>query len=446
MALKRASQLYIVTVIVLGFIVLAAFTVTYPIHDYFSTIFFTLLAIVAESQTVFIGNGKSISVSSAIFIAAMLTAGPSAGIWAATICICGSVTRMDNKIFHVFNTKPSITFFNVGNYVLTYAIISQITFRFRQTVISHAYPSLEAYFRDINAIALSLLIAITAGVLFNSILIALHISLRNGISFLRTILYNLIWPTASVIVICMLGVFLTALYVVYGWFLVVLFFAPFMLARWAFKTYKDLQQSYLQTVESLAFAIEAKDEYTSGHSKRVEMYSALIAHEMKLSNKRCQILRYAALLHDVGKIGIPENILNKPGKLTDEEWVYIRSHPEKGAHIIEDIEFLKDAVPIVRSHHEWYNGGGYPQGKSAKDLPLEAMILCAADSYDAMTSDRPYRRRLENEVAMRELHEKAGIQFAPEVVEALERALIKEGELTAASVRKPAAGKDSHVF
>jgi putative nucleotidyltransferase with HDIG domain len=429
MARERAVKIYMTAIIGSGFIVLVLFTVLFPIKNIFSAIFFVVLACVAEAQTVSIGDDKFISVSSAVVSATMLTSGPAAAVLIAVACVLGSVTKVEGKTKTIFNTKLEITLFNMSNYAIAFAVMCLVYFGFGGETVGH-YDTLDGIFRQLSNCSVQLILSVVLSVVCNLLIVATYVSIKNNIAFFRVLAPNIAWPFISVVIIGILGVFLTALYVVYGWYMVVLFFLPFMLARYTFTTYKNLQQNYLQTVESLATAIEAKDEYTSGHSRRVELYCAMIAKEMKLPAKRCETLKYAALLHDVGKIGIPEKILNKPGRLDDEEWAYIRSHPEKGAHIIADIEFLKDAVEIVRSHHERYAGGGYPDGKSAKDLPVEAMIICVADSYDAMTSDRPYRNKLSNETAMNELHSKSGVQFMPQAVAALERALIRNGELS----------------
>lgn len=429
MAQKVALKLYMAAVIIAGIVVLALFLFFFPIQNIFGAVFFAILAIIAETQTVFLGSGKFISVSSAIVTATMMTSGPSAAVITAAVCVLGSVSKKEGITKHVFNTKPEITLFNISNYTLSSATMCLIYCKFGGKIIVYS-DSIAVVIKQISQYSIQLIVGVVVSIIFNSVVVAGYVAIKEKINIFSVLEPSFAWPITSVMIISILGAFLTGLYVAYTWFLVVIFFLPFMLARYTFTTYKDLQQNYLQTVDSLASAIETKDPYTSGHSRRVELYCGLIAEEMKLSVKRCETLKYAALLHDIGKIGIPEKILNKPGKLDDEEWKYIKSHPEKGAHIIEDIEFLKDAVEIVRSHHEWYNGEGYPDGKSAKNLSVEAMIICVADAYDAMTSDRPYRKKLSNEVALQELYNKSGIQFMPEAVEAFERALLKKGYLS----------------
>ena len=426
----RLFQTYQIIIDTLGIAMLILVTVFYPDHDIFGTVFFVVLAIIAETQSIWMGKGETVSINSAVIIAAMLTCGISAAVWVAVASVCGSVTKKSSKVwYHIFNIPFPMTLFNIANFSLAISANSILYFQLGGRMVTTSGGSFARALAQLTANALPLVMSTLAGVLVNTVVFACYLWISKGMNNPHQLFSYLIWPTVSLFFICMMGVFLTALYVTYDWYIVVLFFLPFMLARYVFTTYKELQQNYLQTVESLASAIEAKDSYTSGHSRRVEKYSSLIAQEMKLPSRRCDTLRYAALLHDIGKIGIPESILNKPGRLTPEEWKQVRQHPEKGAHIVEEIEFLSDAVEIIRSHHEWYNGEGYPDGKNAESLPLEAMILCVADSFDAMTSERPYRRTLTFVEAMRELHDKAGTQFSPAVVDAFEKALVKNGEL-----------------
>lgn len=175
--------------------------------------------------------------------------------------------------------------------------------------------------------------------------------------------------------------------------------------------YKDLEDLFIETVISLAATIDAKDPYTHGHSQRVMEYSLAIGKEMNLSNDEIKDLKLSALLHDIGKIGINENILTKPAKLTDEEFSEIKKHPGTGAGIIEHIKKLKDISPGIKYHHERFEGGGYPDGIKGENIPFFARIIAVADTYDAMTSDRPYRKGLDPEIALAEVEKCKGTQF-----------------------------------
>jgi len=179
-----------------------------------------------------------------------------------------------------------------------------------------------------------------------------------------------------------------------------------------------IQKSFLNSITCLAYALEAKDEYTSGHSRRVTEKAVAIAEELDISQENIEQLRLAALVHDIGKIGIEEPTLNKPGSLTDEEYHYIKSHPEIGERILTPIVEDKEILDIVRHHHERYDGLGYPDRLEAEQIPLGARIVAVADTYDAMTSDRSYRKAMSNEDACDEIRRCKNYQFDPVIVDA----------------------------
>jgi putative nucleotidyltransferase with HDIG domain len=180
----------------------------------------------------------------------------------------------------------------------------------------------------------------------------------------------------------------------------------------------DQQHSlFLSTVKSLVSAIDAKDEYTRHHSTRVTEFTLKIARAMGYSEKELGDLELAALLHDVGKIAVPENILNKPGRLTDQEFALIKEHPARGESILKPVLELKEIAKVVRAHHEHYDGTGYPDGLKGREIPLGARIMAVADAYDSITSERPYRKAASHRFAVKEIIRCSGTQFDPEVVE-----------------------------
>jgi putative nucleotidyltransferase with HDIG domain len=194
------------------------------------------------------------------------------------------------------------------------------------------------------------------------------------------------------------------------------------------RLYQELEEMFFETAESLATAIEKRDPYTGGHTKRVTSYSLAIAKYLPLSLAERKCLRIASVLHDIGKIGIEDQILRKPERLSPEEFNTIKHHSDMGAEIIEHIRQLREIIPGVKYHHEQLNGSGYPHGLKGKDIPMLARIVSVADTYDAMTTDRPYRKALEREVAVEELRKCAGTQFDKEVVEAFIQAY-QRGEI-----------------
>jgi len=184
---------------------------------------------------------------------------------------------------------------------------------------------------------------------------------------------------------------------------------------------EEMADLHMRTIEALALAIEAKDQTTHDHLQRVRVYAVEVAKELKLGHEEMEALQAAALLHDIGKLAIPEHIISKPGRLTPEEFEKMKIHPLVGAEILERVRFPYPVVPIVRAHHEKYDGSGYPLGLRAGQIPIGARILAAVDFLDALASDRQYRRALPLEEAMSRLHEESGKSFDPQVVKVLER-------------------------
>ncbi len=182
--------------------------------------------------------------------------------------------------------------------------------------------------------------------------------------------------------------------------------------------YQRLEGTYLATLEALARAVESRDYETGGHSQRVVHYAVRTGQQFGLKPAELKTLRYGALLHDMGKIAIPDAVLLKPGRLDAREWEIMRRHPEIGYWFLQDIEFLAGALPIVRYHHERFDGRGYPAGLAGEAIPLGARIFSVADAFDAMTADRPYRQGLPVEVALEEIRRGSGSQFDPQIVEA----------------------------
>jgi putative nucleotidyltransferase with HDIG domain len=194
--------------------------------------------------------------------------------------------------------------------------------------------------------------------------------------------------------------------------------------------HQELRTAYIQTIRALAEAIDAKDAYTRGHSERVAVYSSRLAREMGLRKEMIERVYFSGLLHDVGKIGVPDAIITKPDRLTEAEYLEIQKHPEIGAKILEPVEFLQHITPCVRHHHEWFDGSsrGYPAGLRGDQIPLPSRVILVCDTVEAMTSDRPYRKAMPLETVVRELHKYAGSQFDPTCVEAFLRLLEREGD------------------
>lgn len=182
-------------------------------------------------------------------------------------------------------------------------------------------------------------------------------------------------------------------------------------------TYEQLEKAYLESIQTLRYTVEAKDTYTRGHSDRVSAYSVLIGQKLNLSDDDLKILQLGGLFHDVGKIGVPDAILQKESKLTDDEYSEIKNHPSIGEHILSSATIFKDIIPIVKHHHEKYDGTGYPSRLAGENIPYLARIAAISDSFDAMTSKRVYRNSLDIETVINEFKRCRGSQFDPNLTD-----------------------------
>ncbi|MCR5521536.1 MAG: HD-GYP domain-containing protein [Lachnospiraceae bacterium] len=209
--------------------------------------------------------------------------------------------------------------------------------------------------------------------------------------------------------------------ILYGFTTIILF-----LFIWAFyviikniSATNEIKTLSVEVMEALAHTIDAKDEYTRGHSVRVAKYSRMLAEKMGLPAERCESVYYMGLLHDIGKIGVPNEIINSPTKLTDEEYDVIKTHPGIGFDILAEMKSHPELSTGARWHHERFDGGGYPDRKTNEEIPLEARIIAVADSYDAMTSNRSYRKYMPQEKVRSEIEKNVGKQFDPDVAETM---------------------------
>jgi HD-GYP domain-containing protein (c-di-GMP phosphodiesterase class II) len=199
---------------------------------------------------------------------------------------------------------------------------------------------------------------------------------------------------------------------------------------------RENRELFVGTVKALAAAIDGKDKYTRGHSERVARFSVVIGKYLGLDDEELEKLRISALLHDIGKIAIDDKILKKPAALTDEEFEIMKTHPQKGYKIMSQIPAMKDFLPGMYMHHEMVNGQGYPQGLKGDEIPLQAKIISVADTFDAMTTDRPYQKGMKTEEALNIIKSYVGIRYDGKVVEALIRACV-DGKIRPVSAGHP---------
>jgi hypothetical protein len=223
------------------------------------------------------------------------------------------------------------------------------------------------------------------------------------------------------------GLLIAALWSVTGLFAPVLVLIPVAVARWAVAQIVEQQRAYQAAVGALCQAVETKDLYTRGHSDRVSRGSVMIAREIGMRGERVEAIRFAGMLHDVGKLGVPTRVLQKTGKLTEEEYAAIQLHPMRGLDIVREIGFLEEALAGIMHHHERIDGRGYPMGLAGDEIPEFARVLAVADAFDSMTSNRSYRGARPVDEAIAELRKWSGTQFDPAFVDAFVAAIRREG-------------------
>ena len=373
--------------------------------------FFIILNTIAEFMPVELPVGGNVTIGFPIDFVVILIYGPA-------FAIC--VTFMGEILGDIFNRKTIWykTLFNASQYALS-AGIAGIVYQGLGGVVAEA--NLSNYIVPAAICAISYF-------LINSNLFMIGFSLSEEVSILSVWEKQIRGAIVTYISLAPIGFIMALVYTNIGVWGIILFFFPLFLARRSFELYTKMRKVYLETIRALAAAIDAKDPYTKGHSERVAQLSVALAQDLHLSDRDIENIEYTALLHDIGKIGIDDRILSKSSELSNEEFKKIKEHPIIGANIIEPVDFLKNSYEAIYHHHERYNGGGYPDGLKAKDIPLCARIIGVADAYDAMGSDRPYRKKLSKEKILKEFTEQSGKQFDPQIVNALMLILKRERE------------------
>lgn len=319
----------------------------------------------------------------------------------------------DNKLRHIFNTPFSQTVFN--NSILTVSMYAGALV-YRLTVMLFRFYTQGL---ALPGIILPSFLFLIAYMLVNCLFMALLFRLLQGAPFIRSFTSGIVSMAPTLLAFTPIGIFLAKVFDIPndGPYLALLFFIPLIFARYAFKLYLDSREQYLRTISTLTAAIEAKDEYTQGHSDRVAQYAVEIAQAMGLRSSRIENIKVAAVLHDIGKIGIDDEILRKPGKLTQAEWGRIEQHPSIGIKILEEVKMPDAVKEMIHYHHVRYDRKGYPKVGPETQIPLEVHIISLADAFDAMTSDRPYRKALSEETARNIIKEERGTQFQPDIVD-----------------------------
>lgn len=441
--LPKNGRAYVASVIAAGFLV-----VSWSVHQLtqhpvgIQWFLLAALTLISGSATVKLPSvPASISISETFVFAAVLLYGPSAGT--LVVALDGLVIS-----FWIFKRKqePYRALFNMSAPALSAWCSAQLFFW-----LAGIRPLVEGP-APLNQILPALVVFAGAYFTLNSWLITFAISLEKQVPALRVWRENFIWISlnyfcgASVAVLLVVGtreVDLRFIGVIVPLLLVLYFTFKISMDRVedANRHVEKVNRLYLSTIETLAMAIDAKDQVTHGHIRRVQKYAVGLAKALGVNDDALlRAVEAAALLHDMGKLAVPEYILNKPGRLTEAEFEKMKLHASVGADILSAIEFPYPVVPIVRHHHESWDGSGYPDGLRGTDIPIGARILSVVDCFDALTSDRPYRRRLSDEDALVILNERKGTMYDPWVVQTFECVY---GSIEISETPREAVGEDS---
>lgn len=367
---------------------------------WFSVAIFLFLTFITDCYPVTLPRGGVVSVSFASMFASILLFQPFLVI---LITVAGDFFSLRKG-----RSRPQYIF-NAAQLALTSGL-SAVVFRLinpEGLVVSGRY---------FLAVLATLLFCFVA----NSAMFTIVLAIVNREKPYSIWLTNVKWATPNFLSMAPLGILISFIYIRIGFWGLVLFLVPLAFARHSFQSYMDMRQAFMDTILSLSKIIDAKDPYTRGHSARVAQYAVALARHMKWPEDRVDLFQYIAMIHDIGKVGIPEAILKKPEKLTALEFEEMERHALIGGDVIKNITFLKEGAAIIRHHHERWDGTGYPNGLQGENIPLGSRILAVADSFDAMVSDRPYRKALPLVAALEEIRSRSGSQFDPQVVQAFE--------------------------
>ncbi len=399
--MNNKLKAYILVIALLAIILLIYLIPTIPdlSQIWLSILFFIIILLLAEFIPVSLPAGGEITISFPIDFVVILVYGPGLAMIVSALSTLGILVGKRTK-----NVERIL--FNAAQFSLASGLAGMVY------LSTGGMTGTQNLFRFVIPAALC---ALTYCII-NSCLVAGVISLDSGMNIAKVYRINVKEVLPSYLAEAPLGFIMAVIYVEIGILGIMLFFFPLLLARQSFELYTRMRKMYIDTIRTLAATIDAKDPYTRGHSERVSQMAVKLAKRVGYTESEIEYIEYAAILHDIGKIGIEDRILGKKDKLTDEEYEKIKEHPVIGAGIIESIEFLKKCSQTVLHHHEHYDGKGYPDGLKGEDIPRTARLLAIIDAYDAMSSDRPYRRKLTEQDILNELQKEAGKQFDPDMV------------------------------
>jgi hypothetical protein len=410
-ALPFPARLYVTLVMVAGALVAVLSVVRIERSLWLTVLPLMLLFVVANNLESPMPGGGMVDVATPVAIASILLVGPYG---AALVAGC-MIVNVARKPWHrvLFNAGMAVLVeFTAGT---AYVHLGGQLLTDTRTVV------------DLGTVLLPCLAATLVHEVVNGLLFVLVFALAEGVSPLRTWYGTLAQQAFPMFVYSIFGLLLAVVWSYIGILSALLVLAPLAVARWVFAEFALRQEAYEATMRSLIKSVETKDLYTRGHSERVSRASVLIGRRAGMREDRVSSLRYAGMLHDVGKLGVPTTVLQKAGRLTDDEYEAIQQHTVRGREIVKDLEFLGEAIEGILLHHERIDGRGYPMGKVGSEIPEFARIIAVADAFDSMTTTRSYRGARSIEDAFDELRRCKGSQFDPVMVEALIEAVESEG-------------------
>ena len=406
-------KLYYFGFIVLGFLFFAFLVRDFPLPRFPEVLLFAFMIVLADTAQITLPRGgASIYASSPLDLAAIVLLGPSAAVLVEAIASFFSEVVVQRRAAFKYAFNVPLLIMTIGAAGLTYWAFPE---RWTSTDTPRFLVPLSA--------------CAVVYYLVNTISISMVIALRGKKSALHIWRQNYMWTFLHVFAFIPLGAIIALVYKSYGSWTLLLFLVPIFLARYTFKLYVEMKEAHINTVAALTSAIDASDPYTHGHSYRVSRYALRVGRALGLPARDLEILEYGALLHDIGKIAIRHEILLKKERLSDQEFLTLKQHPTIGADIVENLKFLREAAVLVRYHHEQPNGRGYPEGLKGDAIPMGARIILVCDAFDAMTSDRPYRKGLPVEHVVEQFEKYRGEQFDEEIA-GLVIELVRRGDFT----------------
>jgi HD-GYP domain-containing protein (c-di-GMP phosphodiesterase class II) len=372
-----------------------------------------LIAIGEASPVVLPNNLGTVSVSLPISIAVAVLYGPEVGMWMASL---GTLRKQDLT----------------GKIKMKYVLFNRAMIAISMYSFCYIYDALGGTYATIafSQGFIPFVVAACVYTVVNAILATGWWSLHFSQGFWVVWRSNIRWGLPNMMALVPVGMVmvLAAQSQEGGPWLLILFYLPIMVSKYSLDKYMELRTAYREMAAALSNAIDARDSYTRGHSERVSEYAARLAAALKLPDDQIDTIRYVGLLHDVGKVGIRDAIMKKQGTFTLDEYEEMKNHANIGADMLAGLKFLGKGQDWVRYHHERWDGHGFPKGLAGEEIPIEARILACADSFDAMTTDRPYKAKMDLEAAKRELLRCSGTQFDPKVVEAMVKVIDKMKE------------------